>query len=143
MLVRRQTFRLYPNKTQATALFEARRLHAYLYNACIAHRKTEYEHFGKSVSYFDQQNCLPAFKDCWPEYKQLHSQALQATVKRVDLAYNSFFQGLRKPPRFKSIRDYSGWTYSAKSGWKANTEGKHGTVTLNDLGITLRSDFSW
>ncbi len=138
MLVRRQAFRLYPNKAQTKALFESRRLHAYLYNACIEHRKTEYERFGRSVSYFDQQNCLPAFKDCWLEYKQLHSQALQATVKRVDLAYNSFFQGLRKPPKFKSIRDYSGWTYAAKSGWKANTEGTHGTVTLNDLGITLR-----
>ncbi len=138
MLIRRQTFRLYPNQTQTTALFGARRLHAYLYNACIAHRQTEYKHFGRSVSYFDQQNCLPAFKDCWPEYKELHSQALQATVKRVDLAYNSFFQGLRKPPKFKSIRDYSGWTYSSTSGWKTNTEGTHGTVTLNDLGMTLR-----
>ncbi len=138
MLVRRQTFRLYPNKAQTKALLGARRLHAYLYNACIVHRKTEYEHFGLSVSYFDQQNCLPAFKDCWPEYKEIHSQSLQATVKRVDLAYNSFFQGLRKRPKFKSIRDYSGWTYSAKSGWKAHTEGTHGTVTLNDLGITIR-----
>jgi len=138
VLVRRQTFRLYPNKAQTKALFGARRLHAYLYNACIAHRRTEYERFGKSASYFDQQNCLPAFKECWPEYKELHSQSLQATVKRVDLAYNSFFQGLRKCPKFKSIRDYSGWTYSAKGGWKANTEGTHGTVTLNDLGITLR-----
>lgn len=138
MLIRRQTFRLYPNKAQTAALFEARRLHAYLYNACIENRKTEYERFGRSVSYFDQQNCLPAFKECWPEYKQLNSLSLQATVKRVDLAYNSFFQGLRKPPKFKSIRDYSGWTYPAKSGWKVNTSGVHGAVTLNDLGITLR-----
>ncbi|KAF3890981.1 transposase [Tolypothrix bouteillei VB521301] len=63
---------------------------------------------------------------------------MQATVKRVDLAYNSFFKGLRKKPKFKSIHKYSGWTYPAKSGWKANTEGEHGTVTLNDLGITVR-----
>jgi len=138
VLVRRQIFRLYPNKAQIVALFRARRLHSYLYNACIENRKTEYERFGKSVSYFEQQNCLPAFKECWSEYKELHSQSLQATVKRVDLAYNSFLQGLRKRPKFKSIRDYSGWTYPAKSGWKANTEGTHGTVTLNDLGITLR-----
>jgi putative transposase len=68
----------------------------------------------------------------------LHSQALQSTVKKVDLAYNSFFKGLRGLPKFKSIRNYSGWTYSSKSGWKANTDGKHGTVTLNDLGITLK-----
>lgn len=120
------------------ALFEARRLHTYLYNACVAHRRTEYEHFRRSVSYFEQQNCLPGFKDCWPEYKHLHSQALQATVKRVDLACNSFFQGLRQRPKFKSIHDYSGWTYAATSGWKANTQGTHGTVTLNNLGITVR-----
>lgn len=68
----------------------------------------------------------------------MHSQALQSTVKRVDLAYNSFLKGLRGLPKFKAIRNYSGWTYSSKSGWKANTEGLHGSVTLNDLGITLK-----
>ena len=68
----------------------------------------------------------------------LHSQGMQATVKRVDLAYSAFFQGLRGVPKFKSIRNYSGWTYPAKSGWKVNSNGKHGSVTLNDLGVTLR-----
>ncbi len=101
-MILRQTFRLYPNKTQEALLFSARRLHAYLYNAAIEHRRTEYKRFGHCVSYFQQQNVLPAFKKDWPEYKQLHSQSLQATLKRVDLAYNSFFQGLRKPPKFKS-----------------------------------------
>ncbi|HAX79027.1 MAG TPA: transposase [Cyanobacteria bacterium UBA11372] len=54
------------------------------------------------------------------------------------MAYGAFFQGLRKRPKFKSIRDYSGWSYPAKSGWKVNSNGKHGSVTLNDLGITVR-----
>ncbi|MGY6530955.1 MAG: RNA-guided endonuclease InsQ/TnpB family protein [Cyanobacterium sp.] len=138
MATRRYTFRLYPNKAQEVKLLEARRLHAYLYNACIADRKYQYSVNKKSVSYFEQQNCLPQFKDCWIEYKSLHSQSLQATVKRVDLAYNSFLLGIRKRPRFKSIRDYSGWTYPAKSGWKANTNGKHGSLTLNDLKVILR-----
>ncbi|MGF1577181.1 MAG: RNA-guided endonuclease InsQ/TnpB family protein [Cyanophyceae cyanobacterium] len=31
------------------------------------------------MSYFDQQNRLPAFKEVWPEYKELGSHALQAT----------------------------------------------------------------
>ena len=116
----------------------ARRFHAYLYNACIAHRRFEWKKNQKTVDYLEQQNCLPAFKKEWVEFARLHSQALQSTVKRVDLAYNSFFQGLRGLPKFKSIRNYSGWTYSSKSGWKANTNGKHGTVTLNDLGVTLK-----
>ena len=49
-----------------------------------------------------------------------------------------FLEDLRGLPKFKGIRNYSGWTYPAKSGWKVNSDGKHGTVTLNDLGITLK-----
>jgi len=138
MALRRYTFRLYPNKSQARELLAARRLHCYLYNACIAHRRFEWQKNQKTVDYFQQQNCLPAFKQEWVEFAYLHSPALQSTVKRVDLAYNSFFQGLRGLPKFKAIRNYSGWTYSSKSGWKAKTNGKHGTVTLNDLGVTLK-----
>jgi putative transposase len=119
-------------------LFEARRLHAYLYNACVAHRRYEYRANKKPITYFEQQNCLPAFKKEWVEFAYLHSQTMQATVKRVDLAYNSFFQKLRGLPKFKSIRNYSGWTYPAKSGWKVSSNGKHGTITLNDIGITIR-----
>jgi putative transposase len=135
---RRQTFRLYPNKTQEQALLSARRLHCYLYNACVAHREYEYKRNRRTVTYLEQQNLLPEFKKVWTEFAQLHSQSLQATVKRVDLAYQSFFQGLRGKPKYKSIRQYSGWTYPAQSGWKVNSNGKHGTVTLNDLGITLK-----
>ena len=137
-VVRRYTFRLYPNKSQTSKLFEARRLHCYLYNAAISQRKTDYQYFSKSVTYLQQQNALPAFKECWPEYKQLNSQTLQATLKRVDLSYNRFIKGLSQKPKFKSIRNYSGWTYPGHSGWKALTEGKHGQVRLRDLGITIR-----
>ncbi len=82
-----------------------------LYNAAIANRKTQYERFRHSVNYFEQQNCLPAFKEVWPEYKVLGAHALQATLKRVDIAYQRFFKGLGVHPKFKSIRHYSGWTY--------------------------------
>ncbi|MBV9386014.1 MAG: transposase [Chroococcidiopsidaceae cyanobacterium CP_BM_ER_R8_30] len=138
MATKRYTFRLYSTKTQENKLLEARRYHAYLYNACIAHRNFEWKANKKTVTYLEQQNCLPAFKKDWVDFAYLHSQALQATVKRVDLAYNSFFQGLRGKPKFKLVRNYSGWTYPALSGWKVNSDGLHGTVTLNDLGITLR-----
>ncbi len=138
MAIRRHTFRLYPNKSQERKLFEARRLHAYVYNACIAHRRFEWKKNQKTVTYFEQQNCLPAFKKEWVEFAYLHSQALQSTAKRVDLSYNSFFKGLRGLPKFKPIKTYSGWTYPAKSGWKVNSNGKHGRVTLNDLGMTLK-----
>jgi len=141
MATRRCTFRLYPNKAEEKKLFEARRIHGYLYNACIAHRRYEWRANKRTVSYFEQQNCLPEFKKFWVEFAYLNSLSLQSTVKRVDLAYNAFFQGLRKLPKFKSIRGYSGWTYPSlpeKSGWKLDSNGRHGKLTLRDLGITLK-----
>jgi putative transposase len=81
---------------------------------------------------------LPAFKEVLTEYKQLGSQTLQATLKRVDLAYQSFFKGLRGKPRFKSIRHYSGWTYPANSGWKVHTTGDNGYLELTDLNVNIQ-----
>jgi putative transposase len=143
MATRRVTFRLYPDKKQEKKLHYWRRLHKDLFNACLYQRKVEYERFGKSISYLDQQNTLPAFKECWHEYKELGSHALQATVKRVDFAYKRFFQkraalrGTKQSggrPKLKSVRDYRGWTYPCKSGWKASTNGENGYLVLSNLG---------
>jgi putative transposase len=137
MATRRHAFRLYPSKTDEKVLLDARRMHCWLYNQCLADRRNQYRDSGKSVGYIDQQNLLPIFKMLIPSFEKLGSQALQATVKRVDLAYGGFFKGLRSYPKFKSILKYSGWTYPATAGWQANTTGQHGSVTLNGLGLTI------
>ena len=62
------------------------------------------------------------------------SQALQATVKRVDYGFQRFFQGLGKYPRFKSSRYYRGWTYPGIAGWKAHTDGGNGHLEISNLG---------
>jgi len=134
IVTRRTTFRLYPTKSQESKLHYWRRLHKDLFNACLYHRKTEYQRFGNSISYYDQQNILPEFKECWHEYKELGSQALQATVKRVDYAFQRFFSGLGGYPKFKSARHYRGWTYPGISGWKAHTTGDNGYLELSNLG---------
>ena len=134
MLTRRITFRLYPSRTQEQKLFEARRLHAYLYNGAVANRKTQYHSLNHSVDYFEQQASLPEFKKVWVEYQALNAGSLQATLKRVDYAFSRFFQGLGGYPRFRSIRSYSGWTYpDGRQGFKAHTEGKNGYLELTDL----------
>lgn len=111
-----------------------RRLHKDLYNACVEHRRTSYKKFGKSVDYFDQQNCLPDFKEEWEEYKELGSHALQDTVKRVDFAFKRFFKLKSGYPKFKASRRYKGWTYPCKAGWKACTNGKNGYLKISNLG---------
>lgn len=134
MALRRATFRLYPNKEVSLMLSYHRQLHKDLYNSAVSNRITAYKKFGKSVSYFEQQNCLPDFKEVWTEYKQINSQALQATLKRVDLAFQRFFKGLAKYPKFKSIRHYSGWTYPSFTGWKVHSIGDNGYLELAKIG---------
>ncbi|MDY6896646.1 MAG: hypothetical protein SWZ49_00990, partial [Cyanobacteriota bacterium] len=40
---------------------------AYIYNAAVANRKTQYQKLGHSVDYFEQQASLPGFKETWIE----------------------------------------------------------------------------
>ncbi len=134
MATKRITFRLYPNKEQNEKLHYWRRLHKDLYNACVVNRRTQYKKFGNSVDYFEQQNCLPDFKEVWTEYKELGSHALQATLKRVDFAFQRFFKLKSGYPKLKSSRKYKGWTYPCKSGWKIKSNGHHGQLTLSNLG---------
>jgi putative transposase len=63
LATRRVTFRLYPKPSAENKLYWARKMHKELYNAAIANRKTQYERFGQSVSYYEQQKSLPAFKE--------------------------------------------------------------------------------
>ncbi|QSV53577.1 MAG: transposase [Dolichospermum sp. UKL201] len=134
MALRRATFRLYPNEQVNEMLHYHRQLHKDLYNAAVSNRITSYKKFGKSVSYLEQQNCLPDFKEVWIEYKVINSQALQATLKRVDFAFGRFFKGLGKYPRFKPIRHYSGWTYPSFTGWKVHSTGDNGYLELSKIG---------
>jgi putative transposase len=128
------TFRLYPDQKTESVLRYHRKLHKDLYNAAVNNRFTQYQKFNHKVDYFEQQNCLPAFKDVWVEYKEINSQALQATFKRVDFAFQRWFAGLGKRPRFKSIRHYSGWTYPAKSGYLVEYNGENGYLNLSKIG---------
>jgi len=128
------TYRLYPNTQIENILRYHRKLQKDLYNAAVKNRFTQYQKFNHKVDYFEQQNCLPAFKEVWTEYKEINSQALQATLKRVDFGFERWFKGLGKRPKFKSIRHYSGWTYPAKSGYYVESNSENGYLNLSKIG---------
>jgi putative transposase len=145
MQTRQVQFKLYPTSAQKLELENWNVLHCRLYNACLEQRITMYRQRGVSVCYYDQQNELPALKKEFPEYIPLGSQALQETVRRVDRAFQAFFARVKRGetpgfPRFKSSKNYSGFCYPAKAGWKfeLGSNGKHGKLTLSKLG-TLKA----
>ncbi|MDQ3459252.1 MAG: transposase [Deinococcota bacterium] len=141
VVTRRALFKVYPTAAQAVQLDEWNVLHARLYNACLEQRITAYRKCGKSLSYYDQQNELPALKAELPECLPLGSHALQETVRRVDRAFAAFFRRVKvgqKPgfPRFKSATRYKGFTYPDPSGWKfaLGPNGKHGFLDITNFG---------
>jgi putative transposase len=93
-----------------------------LYNAGLAERRGAYEIAGKSISYPEQANQLPQIKQSREEFSGVHSQVLQQTLKRLQLAFDNFFRRRKagQPagyPRFRSRRRDDSFTYP-QSGWR-------------------------
>lgn len=116
-------------------------IHRLLYNNCLAERRDVYKEEGRSVTYNEQQNALPRLKKERSEYTPLGSHALQETVRRVDLAFKSFFRRVKEGkskvghPRFKGYGRFDSFTYPCVSGWKllSLAEGK-GRLKVSNLG---------
>ncbi|WP_038167560.1 transposase [Thiomonas sp. FB-Cd] len=92
---RKVTLKLYPNAVQMAQMAQLdawTRLHCELYNAALEERIDAWRKAKKSISYYEQQNALPAIKADRPEFMELGSHALQQTLRRLDLAFQSFFR---------------------------------------------------
>ena len=130
---RKVTFKLYPNAAQSARLEAWTRLHCELYNAALEERIDAWRKAGKSISYFDQQNALPQIKADRPEFVELGSHALQQTLHRLDLAFQSFFRRVKAGqtpgfPRFKTAKRFSGFVYPDPAGWKLLQNGHRGAT---------------
>ena len=130
---RKVTFKLYPNAKETARLAAWVHLHCELYNAALQERIEAYRKVGKSISYYDQQNCLPEVKAARPEFVELGSHALQQTLRRLDLAFQAFFRRVKAGqspgfPRFKASQRFSGFCYPDPAGWKLMAHGGSGAT---------------
>ena len=91
MAVKTYKYRLYPTEAQTKCLEKTFGLCRFLYNSALEERIAHYKKYNKGISCFDQYNYLPEIKALFPEYNNVHSQALQSTLKRLDSAYQGFF----------------------------------------------------
>lgn len=124
--------RINPTNEQVGVLWKLSDLATELRNLALANRKDAWENGGRSVSYIDQQNKLPAFKERYPEFRMVHSKTLQSVLRKLDADYRSFF-ALRKnghedamPPGFKSRKYFMTLVYN-QSGFKIDKD----TITLS------------
>lgn len=142
LVLRRVTYRLYPNRAQEDQLRRFARFHCELYNAALQERRDAWRIARRNISFFDQTKQLPQIKQLRPELVPL-GNSLQMTLRRVDHAYRAFFRRVRAGagpvgfPRFKASNLYPGWTYAnARECWKIvpNPNGKHGRILLRGVG---------
>ena len=100
-------YRIYPTENQKVFFKKQFGCGRFIYNRCLTERKRQYEQTKKSDNYVKQCRSLTALKKI-PEYhwlNEINSQALQASVKNLDIAYQNFFKKQNDYPRFKSKND--------------------------------------
>lgn len=123
------TYRLYPTRKQVAALEQTLTTCRYLYNHALEQRITEYKTDKHSVSYVDQANALADDKNDYQ--KQVHSQVLQDTLKRLDTSFRNFFRRVKERragkrvkvgfPRFKPAQRYNSFCYP-QSGFRLTND---------------------
>ncbi|ABA56914.1 transposase [Nitrosococcus oceani ATCC 19707] len=111
-------YRLYPNAHQARELETMLETHRRLYNECLAQRKERYEIAQKSVKYTQQSAWFKSERGVNEWYARLNFSSAQATMRRLDKAFQAFFRRIKageKPgyPRFKARGRFDSWTYPA------------------------------
>ncbi len=94
-----------------------------LYNAALQERIGAWKLCRKSVSFAEQCAQLPEIKPLRPDVTAVHSQVLQATLRRLQRSLENFFRRVKAGdakagfPRFKSRLRFDSFTYS-QSGFR-------------------------
>ena len=97
---------IFPNEIQEKKILETFRSCQFVYNKMLTINKVLYERHGKHFGYIDMQNLLINLKKSHPWLKDVDSQALQHSCRRLDEAFKRFFKKIGGYPKFKSKK----WT---------------------------------
>jgi putative transposase len=104
-------YRLYPTAQQEQALAEMLETHRHLYNRALAERKTAWDERQESVSYGQQSAHLKDERTTNPYLARTNFSSCQATLRRLDRAFQAFFRRLKAGeapgyPRFKGANRF-------------------------------------
>lgn len=140
-------YRLYPNRVQAAALDEQRETHRRLYNAALEERKVAWEAEQRSVRYGEQSAAFKLARHENDFYSRLNFSSAQATLRKLNLAYEAFFRRVKAGeaagyPRFKGRSRYKSICYpSYGDGCKMRPNGR---LYLQNVGeIKVKRHREW
>lgn len=116
-VMRNYRFRLYPNKEQEQKLLDWLEACRWIYNEALAQRKNAWEQERRSVTRTEQQVWLREAKKANKRLREVHSQAAQEVLFRVERAFAGFFRRVKNGdtpgyPRFKGKGRYKSLTFT-------------------------------
>lgn len=112
-VIRGYKFRIHPTEEQALKIDKTISTCNFVYNRTLTYRQCRYKNFGEKLSKFDLIKLLPRAKIDFVWLKEYDSKALQTSISHMDKAYQNFFKGIAKYPKFKS-RKKSKKSYTTK-----------------------------
>lgn len=105
-------FRLYLTKSQENLMEETLETCRILFNDMLADRRENL------TGFYEQKKAITSIGPSSKFLKAVHSQVLQDVALRLDKAYQAFFVGLAKRPRFKRKGRYKSFRYPQLGGFK-------------------------
>jgi putative transposase len=125
-------YRLLPSSAQGEKIAQHFGCARHVYNWAVETRKSHYEQTGKTLSKRQLQDQLVhVYKPAHPWLKEVNSQSLLAALFHAIEAYDRFFKGQAKFPRFKSRKNH--WQ-SYQCPQHVNVKFESGCIQLPILG---------
>lgn len=110
-------YRIYPSRNQQKAIDYILSFNRFLYNSALQERRSHYSKFSKGTSYSQQCAALPEIKQLFSEEtKNMHSQTLQQTLKKLDTSYKAAFRRIKAKdtagfPRYKAAHRFRSFNF--------------------------------
>ena len=137
-------YRIYPNKKQQELIQKTFGCTRFVYNYFLDLKIKEYQDSGKSLGYNDISKLLTLLKSEFEWLRDPDKDALQKSIKDLDIAYQNFFRRLKQGndkagfPKFKSKRNnYKSYRTSCTNN-NIRYENKH--IKLPKLGLVRVRD---
>ena len=104
-ILKGKSLKLYPNKKQEELLIRIFGSTRWLWNNMLNLQETRFKNGGKFLSRYSLNYILTQVKKEYPWLKEAESTSLINTNEDLAKAYNNFFDGRSKKPRFKAKRN--------------------------------------
>lgn len=143
-VLRRYTFKLYPNKTQEARLVEVSRMCAQLWNALLQMREDAYRREGRTISKIEQFRDITALRsdpECGPEWSAIPVSLARGVAVSLDEAFQAFFRRAKGGagassgyPRYRRVADAGGFRFSDSGGWSFAAAGNRFALYVKGIG---------